>query len=434
MPDGAEQHHRDEDHGNVGQIDLAIEGVADGGGQRDQGGCNEIRFGAERRTLRDAAARPHVGFQRFRRQHLHADVAGAAHQRIDHRAMQQLEPAGAARLADDDLGDVVGARVVQQVVGDVASGQRHRRRAQPFRQPQGLRHAVALAFRKLVIARRLDIERDPARLQPVGRAPRIADEAGRARMLVDADQDALARRPWARDGVGLHVGQHLVVDPLRGAAQRQLAQRGQVAFGEIVVERALRHFRHIDLALVQALDQIGGREVDQLDLVRLVDHMVGQGLAHPHRRDLRDHVVQALEVLDVQRRIDVDAGGQQLLDILVALVVPAARRVGVGQLVHQHQLRLARQDGVDVHLVQGAIAVRHLLARHDLEAVEQRFGLGALVGLDDADDDVDAFLAAGAPGGQHLVGLADAGGRAKKDLQPTAILRRRRQERFGRRT
>ena len=59
-------------------------------------------------------------------------------------------------------------------------------------------------------------------------------------MLVDADQDALARRPWAGDGVGLHVGQHLVVDPLRGAAQRQLAQGGQIAFGEIVVERALR--------------------------------------------------------------------------------------------------------------------------------------------------------------------------------------------------
>ena len=248
-------------------------------------------------------------------------------------------------------------------------------------------------FRHLVIARRLDIERDPARLQPVGGAPRIADQAGRARMLVDADQDALARRPRPGDGMGLHVGQHLVVDPLRGAAQRQLAQRRQVAFGEIMVERALRHFRHIDLAFGQALDQVLGREVDQLDLVGLVDHVVGQRLAHPDRGDLRHHVVQALDVLDVERRIDVDAGGQQLLDVLVALLVPAAGRVGVRQLVHQHQPGLARQDGVDVHLVQRALAVRHLLARHDLEAVEQRLGLGALVGLDDADDDVDAFLA-----------------------------------------
>ncbi len=172
----------------------------------------------------------------------------------------------------------------------------------------------------------------------------------------------LARRPRPRDRVGLHVGQHLVVDPLRGAAQRQLAQGRQVAFGEIVVERAPRHFGHIDLALGQALDQVLGRQVDQLDLVGLVDHMVGQGLAHPHGGDLRHHVVQALEVLDVERRIDVDAGGQQFLDILVALLVPAAGRVGVGELVHQHQLGLARQDGVDVHLVQRALAIGHLCA------------------------------------------------------------------------
>ena len=44
-------------------------------------------------------------------------------------------------------------------------------------------------------------------------------------------------------------------------------------------------------------------------------------------------------MLDVERGADVDAGGEQLLDVQVALGVAAAGRVGVGELVDQHQLR-----------------------------------------------------------------------------------------------
>ena len=62
-------------------------------------------------------------------------------------------------------------------------------------------------------------------------------------------------------------------------------------------------------------------------------------------------------MLDVQRRVDVDAGGEQLLDVLVALGMAAARRVGVGQLVDQHQARPAREDGVEVHLLERAALV-----------------------------------------------------------------------------
>ena len=95
-----------------------------------------------------------------------------------------------------------------------------------------------------------------------------------------------------------------------------------------------------------------GREVDQLDVVGAVEDGVGHRLAHPDAGDLGHHVVQALDVLDVERRVDVDAGVEQLLDVLVALGVAAAGRVGVGELVDQHQLRPPREDGVEVHLVE----------------------------------------------------------------------------------
>ena len=82
---------------------------------------------------------------------------------------------------------------------------------------------------------------------------------------------------------------------------------------------------HVDLALPQALEQVVGRQVDQLDLVGSLEDRVGHGLAHGDAGDLRDDVVQALEVLDVERRVDVDAGVEQLLDVLPALGVARAR-------------------------------------------------------------------------------------------------------------
>ncbi len=74
--------------------------------------------------------------------------------------------------------------------------------------------------------------------------------------------------------------------------------------------------------------------------------------------------------------------------------MPRARRVGVRELVDQHQRRLARERarrgrtppacGRDTSIC---------LPRQTLEPGEQRFGLGAAVRLDDADDDVDALRA-----------------------------------------
>ena len=62
---------------------------------------------------------------------------------------------------------------------------------------------------------------------------------------------------------------------------------------------------------------------------------VRDGLAHPDAGDAGDDVVEALEVLDVQRRDDVDAGIQDLVDVLPALLVLRARCVGVRQLVNR---------------------------------------------------------------------------------------------------
>ena len=141
-------------------------------------------------------------------------------------------------------------------------------------------------------------------------------------------------------------------------------------------------------------------------------------------RDLRDDVVQAFDVLNIDGRVDVDAMLQYLFDVEIALGMPAAVRVGMGKLVDEHDLRPARNDRIEIHFRQRSALVFDLTARNDFEALHQRLGFLAAVGLDDADDDIVAVFFARAGGLQHRVGLADAGRRADENpqLADTAFL------------
>ncbi len=184
----------------------------------------------------------------------------------------------------------------------------------------------------------------------------------------------------------------------------------------------LRRLRHIDLAFVQALDQFVRGDVDQDHVVGALQHPVRHGLAHEHAGDPADHFGQAFEMLDIERRPHVEAGVEQFLDILPALGMAAVRRIGVGQFVHHDQRRAALQRRVNVEFLDLAAAIVDLFSRQDFEALEQRGGLGAPVGLDQADDHVDALGLDAAGAQQHRKGLADAGSGAEEDLQFAAAL------------
>jgi hypothetical protein len=108
------------------------------------------------------------------------------------------------------------------------------------------------------------------------------------------------------------------------------------------------------------------------------------------------------------------AGGQQLLDVLPALGMARADRVGVGVFVDQQDLRLAFQGRVDVEFHLDAAAMLDRLARQDLHAAQQALGLAPSVGLDDADQHVQPLGLPATSGAQHLVGLAHAGRHARE--------------------
>jgi hypothetical protein len=179
--------------------------------------------------------------------------------------------------------------------------------------------------------------------------------------------------------------------------------------------------RHVDLARLQALEQLVRGDVDQHHLVGRVEHGVGHGLPHAHVGDAADDVVQALQVLYVERGEDVDARVEQLLHVLPALRVARSLHVRVRQLIDQDQCRPARERPIEIEFRQLLAAMEHRARREDLESLQQRRGLAPPVRLDDADQHFAALGLELARRGQHAVGLADAGGRAEIDAQLAAM-------------
>ena len=129
---------------------------------------------------------------------------------------------------------------------------------------------------------RLDAKRSPGRVQPVCKPLGVAHEAGGSGVLAHAHENALACGPGTGDGLGLHLLEQLLVHALGGAPQGELAQRREIGGREVVLERALGLLGDVDLALFQPLDQVVGRQIDELDGVRPVENGIGHRLAHAH--------------------------------------------------------------------------------------------------------------------------------------------------------
>ena len=220
--------------------------------------------------------------------------------------------------------------------------------------------------------------------------------------------------------MSLHARHEIRVDALGSAPQRQFTQRGQVLRLEKAFDRARRGVLHIDLAFGQPLEQFIGREVDQDDFIGLVEHRVWHGLAHPHLGDFQHHIVEAFEVLDVQRRPHIDAGGEQFVDVLPALRMAAARNIGVRVFIDQQQAGAALERRVQIELLHDLIAIDDRQARQNVEAFELALGFAAAMRLDQPSDDIATTRLIGLRGCQHCESLPDAGSSAKKYLQMAA--------------
>ena len=257
-----------------------------------------------------------------------------------------------AARAEDELGGVLGPGEVDERGGDVAAG---RPRGTRRRAPRAAVRCSATQLRRPAPpgpSSAADVDAEQLAVGPLGDAGRPADQVLAARRAGERDDDPLARLPRLGDAVPLAVLLERVVDLVGDPQQRQLAQGGEVAGPEVVAERGVDLLGGVDVAVRHAAAQRLGRHVDELDLVGRPHDVVGDRLALADAGDALDDVVDRLEVLDVDRRDHVDAGVEQLLDVLPALLVAAAGHVGVRQLVDERDLGPAGEHGVDVHLLE----------------------------------------------------------------------------------
>ena len=125
-------------------------------------------------------------------------------------------------------------------------------------QPLGKRQGLITRLRRVGSGMYLSRRYAPrsSGVEAGGHAGRRAHDLFGHAVAADADQDALCRWPGALDGLLAQIVDHLVVDAVGGAAQRQFAQGGQIAGPEEIVGRALGILGQIDLAFLQALRSV----------------------------------------------------------------------------------------------------------------------------------------------------------------------------------
>ena len=144
-----------------------------------------------------------------------------------------------------------------------------------------------------------------------------------------------------------------------------------------------------------------------------------------HAGDLRDHVVEALEVLDV------DAWCRRRCRRRAAPRCPGSAARGGCRGRWCARARRPAPPAAGARAARRGRAPRGLdpcsraPAGQDLETLEQSLGLGAAVRLDEPDHHVDALALQLARGVEHGVGLAHARRRAEEDLEPAAAAARR---------
>ncbi len=339
---------------------------------------------------------------------MYGDALHLVQQRIGERPT----PEGAARTApDDDLGDVLAAGEAEDGLDEVGGRFAPDLRAEPLGLAQGAVETIGGLGGERQAMGAGERQHDPAGVEAGGETARLAHDLLGHSIRPHADEQTLAGRPGAFDGALAQEVDHLVVDAVGCPPQAEFAKGREDGGAEEAFERAAGIVGEIDLARLEALDEFAGREIDQHHLVGGFEHDVRHRLAHRDPGNAGHEVGEAFEMLDVERGPDIDAGVQELGDILVALGMACAGGVGMGEFVDDQEAGSARQGRVEVELAIGAVSRE---AGQGLEPFRQRSGFAAPMGFDEADDHVGAPGRQGPGAFEHGEGLADTGRHAEE--------------------
>lgn len=171
---------------------------------------------------------------------------------------------------------------------------------------------------------------------------------------------------------------------------------------------------------MEPLEQLLHGDVDVDHLVRGPHESVGHRVVDLAPRDATHEVVEALEVLNSEGSDHVNPRIEDLEHVLEPPGVASVGRVAVSDVIYHRDSGLAREDGLEVHVLHRHPAELDPPPRHGLESVDEPHGLGPSPWIDEAEHDVHPTQLEGLRLLEHPGGLPDARRRADVELQPSA--------------
>ena len=221
----------------------------------------------------------------------------------------------ALRVAEEELGDALLMRELEQGVGEIAALQAMHFRADFAREGEVLVETGAVRGVQVGL---FDVGGEQGAVEAAGVALAAFEHGAGVAARREADEDALLGAPTDRNAVRIQVFLQLAVDDVGGEQQGQFAEFGEharVAHGDV------------------------GRRIDDFDFVGFVQELFGDAGGGAFSGQALDGGLLLADVLQVDGGDDGDALVQDLLDILPALRVAAAGRIVEGQLIDQADLR-----------------------------------------------------------------------------------------------
>ena len=207
----------------------------------------------------------------------HIEAVREPHQLACGGGPQPCAPAAPLRRPHDDTGRAAHVRVLGNRGRGRGTVERHALGSEGLGETQHLDTPVALSLRQLQQRRGLHVHHGPLRIERIREALAGAHQLLGLRIRPHRNQHPITGLACL-DAIH-RQGARGRLDAVGDTAQSDLAQRQQVRFAEEALHRRTGLVTDVHLAGVQARDQVIGRQVDQLDVVGLVEHVIGQRLA-----------------------------------------------------------------------------------------------------------------------------------------------------------
>jgi two-component system sensor histidine kinase KdpD len=277
---------------------------------------------------------------------------------------------------------------------------------------------------RILVGSNIDIKNIQFRVDSLRHSARARDQVLSRGTGAHANPDPLSQRETLADSFPFQVRLKAAIDRPCDLLQGELSKCDQVTGAKKMSKRPFRAIERIDISAAHPRLQSLRSQVRQYDLIHFLHHPVRYCLPHLYSSDVQHGGNQALDVLHVHRRYDIDLGIQQIHHVLVALGMLGAFDVGVRQFVHQYDLGLPRQDGVQVHFVKNCASIFNLATRNRFQFRSQLRDAGAAVRFYNSDNDVFAPTMPPDALAQHVKSFSNAGGVAEEELEHGLFLSR----------